>query len=81
MVQRTAYAGAPNDPAWWLNLKSHPRATIQVGSHIIAVVARKAEGEERQRLWAIIAEQYTNFVTYQKRTTRVLPVVFLTPQA
>jgi deazaflavin-dependent oxidoreductase (nitroreductase family) len=76
-----ANAGAPNDPAWWLNLKSNPHTNIQVGSQIIPVVASKAEGEERQRLWSIIAEKYKNFVGYQKRTTRELSVVILTPQA
>jgi deazaflavin-dependent oxidoreductase (nitroreductase family) len=75
-----AAAGAEKDPIWWLNLKSNPQAKIQIGDQIIPVVARKAEGEERQRLWSIIAEKYKNFVAYQKRTTSELPVVILTSQ-
>ncbi len=72
--------GAPKHPTWWLNLQSNPQAKIQVGARVISVEAKQAEGEERARLWAIIAENYKNFVGYQKRTTREIPVVILTPR-
>ena len=70
--------GAAKHPTWWLNLQSNPQAKIQVGAHTIPVIAKQAEGEERQRLWSIIAENYKNFVGYQKRTTREIPVIILT---
>jgi deazaflavin-dependent oxidoreductase (nitroreductase family) len=71
--------GAPKHPTWWLNLKSNPQAKIQTGSQVISVTAKEAEGEERARLWAIIADNYKNFVQYQTRTSRELPVIILTP--
>jgi F420H(2)-dependent quinone reductase len=71
--------GAPKHPVWWLNLKSSAQAKIQVGSRVIPVTAKEAEGEDRTRLWSIIAENYKNFVAYQKRTDREIPVVILTP--
>ncbi len=71
--------GAPKHPTWWLNLKSNPQAKIQTGSQVISVAAKEAEGEERARLWAIIADNYKNFVQYQTRTSRELPVIILTP--
>ena len=44
--------GAP-EPAWWLNLQANPEATLALaGSTSIPVVGRRAEGEERDRLWA-----------------------------
>lgn len=73
--------GAAKDPTWWLNLRSNPQARIQVGARVVPVSARQAEGEERQRLWATIAENYKQFVGYQKRTTREIPVIMLTPEA
>lgn len=73
--------GAPKHPTWWLNLQSNPKAKIQIRSRVIAVTARQADAEESQRLWAIIAEKYKNFVEYQKRTTREIPIVILTPEA
>jgi F420H(2)-dependent quinone reductase len=72
--------GAAKHPTWWLNLQSHPQAKIQVGAQVIPVVANVSEGEERKRLWSIIAENYKNFVEYQKHTTREIPVIILTPQ-
>jgi deazaflavin-dependent oxidoreductase (nitroreductase family) len=72
--------GAPKHPTWWLNLKSNPQAKIQIGPKVIPVTAREAEGEERKRLWGIIAENYKNFVGYQQRTVREIPVIILEPQ-
>ncbi|MGI9595835.1 MAG: nitroreductase/quinone reductase family protein [Acidimicrobiales bacterium] len=43
--------GAP-EPAWWLNLQAQPEATLALaGGTTIAVVGRRAVGEERDRLW------------------------------
>ncbi|MCO8271096.1 nitroreductase family deazaflavin-dependent oxidoreductase [Actinoplanes sp. TRM 88003] len=38
-------------PAWWLNLRDAPEATVELGRERRAVRARVAEGEERARLW------------------------------
>jgi F420H(2)-dependent quinone reductase len=73
--------GAPKHPTWWLNLKSNPQAKIQIGSRVISVAAKEAEGEERARLWSIIADNYKQFVQYQAHTSRELPVIILTPTA
>ena len=40
------------DPAWWLNLRALPDATVELkGGANRAVHAREATGEERERLW------------------------------
>ena len=72
--------GAPKHPVWWLNLQSNPQARIQVNSRVIPVTAQQADMEERKRLWAIISEKYKNFVGYQKRAEREIPIVVLTPR-
>ncbi len=44
-------------PAWWLNLASHPDAVIRLkGQPERSVRARRVEGEERDRLWRLWAE-------------------------
>jgi F420H(2)-dependent quinone reductase len=43
---------ADGEPAWWLNLKAHPDATVDLVNGSRRVRARAAEGEERSRLWA-----------------------------
>jgi F420H(2)-dependent quinone reductase len=73
--------GAPKHPTWWLNLQSNPRAKVQIGSRVIAVTATQADVEESKHLWSIIADKYKNFVEYQKRTPREIPIVILTPEA
>lgn len=71
--------GAPMHPQWFLNLEADPSARIQVRADHLNVQARVAEGEERQRLWEVVAEAWPNYNAYQQRTERVIPVVVLTP--
>ena len=42
---------APTEPAWWLNLQDHPEARLELVDRSLPVIARTAEGEERERLW------------------------------
>ena len=39
------------EPAWWLNLKERPDATIEMVDGPRVIHAREAVGEERERLW------------------------------
>lgn len=64
---------------WWLNLQAHPSAKVQVGKKTIAVTATSADAEERARLWSLVTSRYPDFADYQRRTTREIPVVILTP--
>jgi deazaflavin-dependent oxidoreductase (nitroreductase family) len=71
--------GAPKHPAWYLNLLSNPEAAVRIGSKQVAVVAKSADPEERARLWALVTEMYAGYDGYQAKTSRVIPVVILTP--
>jgi deazaflavin-dependent oxidoreductase (nitroreductase family) len=70
-------AGFPQNPAWFLNLKSHPEETIQVKRQHIRVKAETANPEKRQELWAHLMEVAPGYGRYQKRTTREIPLVIL----
>ncbi len=39
------------EPAWWLNLRGHPDAVVDLPGERRTVRARTAEGDERERLW------------------------------
>ena len=39
------------EPAWWLNLRAHPDASVVLVDGSPLVRARVAEGDERSRLW------------------------------
>jgi F420H(2)-dependent quinone reductase len=70
--------GAPRHPQWWGNLRAHPQAHVQVWRKHIAVTASLASGAERERLWSLVTARYPEFIRYQSRTTREIPVVVLT---
>jgi deazaflavin-dependent oxidoreductase (nitroreductase family) len=71
--------GMGSHPAWYLNLRENPRASVQVGSSIKQVRARDATEAERRRLWPMLIAAYPLFDAYQKRTSRGIPVVILSP--
>ena len=68
-------SGAPSNPAWYRNLMAHPHATAEVGDKKLHVHARTAEGEEREKLGALV--EY--LPTEQHKTSRTIPVVVLEP--
>jgi deazaflavin-dependent oxidoreductase (nitroreductase family) len=69
--------GAPENPAWYENLLADPQATIEVKDESIEVRAETVEGEERDRLWALMCEVWPAYAEYQTRTARQIPVVAL----
>lgn len=42
---------AAGEPAWWLNLRANPDASVELVSGQRAVRARAAAGDERVRFW------------------------------
>jgi deazaflavin-dependent oxidoreductase (nitroreductase family) len=69
--------GAPEHPGWFMNLEADPAAKIQVKDEVIEVRASVAEGEERSRLWRMMAEAWPAYDEYQQKTRREIPVVVL----
>jgi deazaflavin-dependent oxidoreductase (nitroreductase family) len=66
-------------PSWWLNLKAHPSAEVQVGDRKLAVTARKASPDEREVFWPKLVAAYKGYAGYERKTSREIPVVILTP--
>jgi deazaflavin-dependent oxidoreductase (nitroreductase family) len=62
--------GAPKHPDWYRNLEKDPNVELPAR-------ARTAEGEERERLWQLVNEQWPDFESYQTKTDREIPVVVL----
>lgn len=72
--------GAPNHPAWYLNLVANPNAKVQVRSDVIGVTARTATPEEKVRLWPKMTAQWPDYDAYQQKTDRDIPLVILSPR-
>lgn len=69
--------GAPEHPAWFLNLQADPEITIEVMDETIPVRPSVAEGEERARLWTHMTEVWPAYDDYQAKTDREIPIVVL----
>jgi deazaflavin-dependent oxidoreductase (nitroreductase family) len=69
--------GAREHPGWFKNLQAEPDAAIEVKSDRIPVRASVAEGHDRDRLWAEMAEVWPDYDAYQQKTDRQIPVVVL----
>jgi deazaflavin-dependent oxidoreductase (nitroreductase family) len=72
-------AGAPTNPDWYYNLLAHPRTAVEVAGKTVDVIARVAEGEERERIWEKQKKAAPGFAEYEEKTTRKIPVVILEP--
>ncbi|PPG18046.1 nitroreductase family deazaflavin-dependent oxidoreductase [Rathayibacter sp. AY1C6] len=72
-------AGAPKHPAWFHNTIAHPDLAIETPDDgTVDVRARVLAGEERDAGWARFTTASAGFLDYEKRTTRIIPVVELT---
>lgn len=73
--------GAAKHPAWYLNLSANPDVGFQVLDRKYSGKARTAIGEERERLFTMMAGVFPPYNAYQARTEREIPVVVLEPMA
>jgi deazaflavin-dependent oxidoreductase (nitroreductase family) len=69
--------GAPEHPGWYANLAKTPEVELQVRDEVFPAHARVADGEERERLWKLAAEQWPAYDDYAKKTDREIPVIVL----
>ena len=69
--------GAPTNPDWYYNLIANPKAAVEIGTDTFDVVARVADGEERDRIWERQKELMPGFADYEQKTSRPIPVVVL----
>ena len=69
--------GADEHPQWYRNLQANPEVQVQVGGERFPARARTATGDERSRLWKLMAEIWPAYNQYQTKTSREIPVVIL----
>lgn len=69
--------GAPDHPAWYLNLQANPEVRVQVKAEKFTAQAHTADKAERASLWPKMVEIYGPYARYQTKTDREIPVVIL----
>jgi hypothetical protein len=69
------------EPAWWLNLQTHPEAVVELARGIRREVhGRAAVGQERERLWQRWRELDQNLDGYAARRPQETAVVVFEPR-
>ena len=76
--------GDPKAPAWLLNLRAEPTVEVQIGRARFPAdaVEIRAGDPEYAELWKLVNDKNSNrYDGYQKKTSRQIPIVALTPAA
>lgn len=69
--------GASDHPAWFKNLTKNPQVSLQLGPETFRAKAVIVEPDERSRLWKKVVDEAPQFAGYEKKTSRLIPVVRL----
>jgi deazaflavin-dependent oxidoreductase (nitroreductase family) len=78
LVVVASRGGDDHAPAWFLNLRDNPAVLVSLrGKAKIPMLARVATAAERERLWPLVVADHGNYASYQTKTTRQIPLVFL----
>ena len=72
-----SFGGAATHPAWYLNLRADDAVQIDCGSDRFAARACVATPDERERLWPRVLDMYAGYADYQRKTSRVIPIVMI----
>jgi len=70
-------SGAPNNPDWYYNILANPVITVEAGAEKFQAEATVVSEPERTRLYDQMSAVMPGFAEYQKKTSRVIPVVIL----
>ncbi|TCJ93719.1 nitroreductase family deazaflavin-dependent oxidoreductase [Nocardia alba] len=74
--------GDPTHPAWFLNLRDNPDVEVSLrNGPERPMTAHVATPDERATLWPRVVSAYKGYGDYQKKTTREIPLVLLTPRS
>jgi deazaflavin-dependent oxidoreductase (nitroreductase family) len=71
--------GAPVHPRWYYNLKANPHVELQDRDTKDDYLAHEATGDEKAAWWERSVEAWPDYATYQRKTTRQIPVFVLEP--
>jgi deazaflavin-dependent oxidoreductase (nitroreductase family) len=72
--------GKPRHPLWFFNLLEDPQVEVQVKGERFNATARAAQGDERTRLWQMMARIFPEYDRMQPRAARAgreIPVVVI----
>lgn len=75
-----SWGGRDYPPDWYANLTVEPNVVVTVEQETYPATARTATPAEKAELWPLALDAYPGYATYQSRTDRDIPLVWLEPQ-
>lgn len=72
--------GADWEPGWWLNLRAGGTGILELDGARETVTGTEVEGAEREELWHRLNKLVFDYDSYQRRVSRRIAVVALTPR-
>lgn len=73
-----SYAGAPQNPSWFVNLadrSANPEIRCRVQHGEFWSVPEILEGDEHTRIWGLLTDDRAWYDNYQAKTERTIPLV------
>jgi deazaflavin-dependent oxidoreductase (nitroreductase family) len=71
--------GRPAHPEWLLNVRAHPKVSVQVGARRFVALARAVPSTEDPARWTELVNHYHGWGDYQRLTDRTISFVELMP--
>ena len=79
LVVIASWGGRPDHPHWYENLVTQPSCFVTLPGRRFPATARTASPDERHQWWPKVVAAYDGYATYQSRTDREIPIVYLEP--
>jgi deazaflavin-dependent oxidoreductase (nitroreductase family) len=70
-------AGADTHPDWFHNLVAYPDVIVELGQEKFTATSEVASEPERTTLYGQLKKEYPGFADYEKKTSRIIPVIKL----
>ena len=66
--------GMPKNPNWYYNIKVYPNLKISTINGSGNYLAEEVSKDKKEELWPLICSFYPDYETYQRNTSRDIPV-------
>jgi F420H(2)-dependent quinone reductase len=79
-VVTASNGGKARHPGWYFNVQSTPQVALHLHGRDVPALAQVVSPEERRVLWAKLIEIAPMYAGYERRVSREIPLVALTPR-
>ena len=69
--------GDDDSPQWYKNIENNPDVEVQIKGDKFRAHARTASPSEKPAMWQHMVDVWPDYLEYQKKTSRNIPVVVL----